>query len=70
MRAALQTGTSFSLSSSNECVPAGASSQYSMKTSLGPGEDALDQVLGGRALEAERPKHYVAQSTVGPPGMR
>ena len=31
-----------------------------------PGEDALDQVLGGRALEAERPKHYVAQSTVGP----
>ena len=31
-----------------------------------PGEDVLDQVLGGRALEGERPKHYVAQSTVGP----
>jgi len=31
-----------------------------------PGEDVLDQVLGGRALEAERPKHYVAETTVGP----
>ena len=31
-----------------------------------PGEDMLDQVLGGRALEAERPKHYVAETTVGP----
>ena len=34
---------------------------------MGEGEeDALSQVLGGRAVDVERPKHYVAETTIGP----